>query len=171
MGVSKIKASYYWDRGFIGQGVNVAILDSGIHDHEYLNISGKVYMGNITYPYNDHGTQVTSIIGSQPECPKMTGVAYGCNIYDVNVSNENESITASNVIEGIEWCIDNNIRIMNLSFYIYSTPELTLLFETTLEKAYDHGIIIIAPSGNCNEDHLLSPARLPYTFGIGLVDR
>lgn len=62
-----------------------------------------------------------------------------------SITGEIESIQVSDVIAGIDWAVQNDIDIINLSFGS-DTPSNML--KAVLDMAYSKGILIVASAGN-----------------------
>ena len=64
---------------------------------------------------------------------------------------------ASDIIQGIEWCIDQNVHIINMSF---GTTESSKALELAISRAAEAGILLVAASGNTGgQNTVLYPAR------------
>jgi serine protease AprX len=116
--------------GVTGQGIGVAVIDSGISTHSALS---KKVVANVSFVTNDpgvadvygHGTHVAGIIAGQASAatyvtPLYTGgIAPGAQLINVRVLGGDGSGLTSDVIDGIDWAIANrakyNIRVINLS--------------------------------------------------------
>ena len=114
---------------FTGNGVGVAVIDSGTLTSGDLN--GKVvysssYIGSDTDEWG-HGTHVAStIVGTGENSEPGTGfpvqykgIAPGAHVISLRVLGADGSGLAGNVIAALDWCITNkslyNIRVINLS--------------------------------------------------------
>ncbi|MDA8217285.1 MAG: S8 family serine peptidase, partial [Dehalococcoidales bacterium] len=122
-----------WDLGYTGQGVGVAVLDSGIApvadltqpDNRIVARVDLVGDGADQADPGGHGTHVAGIIAGnghdslgEPSGP-FTGVAPKANLLDVRVIDATGGTHLSTVIEGVQWTIlhrrEYNVRVMNLS--------------------------------------------------------
>lgn len=152
------------NKGIFGEGIGVAVLDTGVFPHPDL-ISGRNrivafhdVLNGRKYPYDDngHGTHVCGIIGgngheSQGE---YRGVAPRCNIIGVKVLNYKGNGNVSDVLAGLQWVIDNkekyNIRVVNIS--VGTTSNDTLDENSALVKGvnavWDAGIVVVVAAGN-----------------------
>src|SRR5207244_2588747 len=114
--------------GVTGQGIGVAVLDSGISPHAALknvvaNVSKVTGNGSVLDQFG-HGTHVAGIIGGSASAAKYVtslytgGIAPGVKIVNVRVLGPDGTGYTSDVIAGIEWAINNralyNIRVINL---------------------------------------------------------
>ena len=162
--------------GLTGKGVRIGILDTGVRlDHPDLHLSGGVsFVQGITSPNDDngHGTHVAGIIAAQNNEIGSVGLAPEAQIYAVKVLDSNGEGNQSDVAAGINWAIEQDLDIINLSI---TSPSGSFLLEETLQKAYDHGMLIIAASGNypsaLNEKiNVLYPARYPTVIAVGSVN-
>ncbi|GAE95163.1 alkaline serine protease [Gracilibacillus boraciitolerans JCM 21714] len=160
-----------------GKGVKVGIIDTGISStHPDLKVQGGVSFVEGVSSFEDdngHGTHVAGIIAAQNNDFGVLGIAPEAHIYAIkSLNNEGEGRQAD-VIAGIEWAIEKELDIVNLSI---TTPQPTNALELTMRNAYQAGLIIIAASGNDKEgngqitDDILYPAKYPYVIGVGSVD-
>lgn len=144
----------FWGHGYTGAGVKVAVMDGGCQEHEDLNVSGGYNAYDPTQPYmrdyRDHGTHVAGIIGMVDNDKGYVGLAHGCDLYIVKLdNNEGGGLTRTAQIEGINWCIENDIDIVNCSFS--SMTDDSARREAFRVAAEDHGIIIVCSAGNRQE--------------------
>ena len=131
-----------------GQGINIAIIDTGIdYEHPQLrsrfgNRLGYDFVENNHDPMDleGHGTHV-----SGTACSDDYGVSLESRLFGVRVLDEEGSGSESDVIAGIEWCIKNEIDIANMSL---GSPHASRAFEKICGAAYDHGLMIVAAAGN-----------------------
>ena len=190
----EVGASQVWASGITGQGIGVAVVDTGIQDLPDFadpttgasRIVARVAVNpNATDTADEygHGTLVAGVVaGNSWPNPnkgvegKYLGVAPGANLIDVKVSDDRGLAYTSDVINGIEWAIahrqDDNIRVMNLSLQA-SVPESyhTSLLDAAVEHAWFSGILVVVAAGNGGPNSLLyPPANDPFVVTVGAVD-
>lgn len=161
--------------GLDGTGVGVAIIDSGVFNHDDLQKSSG--MGSrIVYSEsfipgdpstNDtygHGTHVAGIVAgnghdSQSGYPtQYIGVAPNANIINLRVLDANGSGTDSQVIAAIQRAIQlkstYNIRVINLSLgrNVYESYTLDPVCQA-VEAAWKAGIVVVVAAGNDGRDN------------------
>jgi len=174
-----------------GQGVTVAVVDSGVSDHVDLhssdpNISrvmGAVTFGGYATPNDEygHGSHVAGIIAGNGTASngKYQGVAPGVNLLNIRVSNDQGMTYTSDVVDGLQWIYDNkdayNIRVVNLS--INSTaPESyhTNPLDAAVEILWFNGITVVVAAGNNGTadgpSTLYPPANDPFVITVGAVE-
>jgi len=129
-----VGADLVWEAGVIGEGVTVAIVDTGISKHPGLKkkvkgIKGKRIVAWVDFVEDSkkprdphgHGTHIAGIIANaeKGQDAEWNGVAPGVRLVGVRVLNEFGFSDYETVIQGIQWVIDHkdkyNIRVMNLS--------------------------------------------------------
>ena len=188
--VTAIAADQLWNEaGYVqGQGVTVAVVDSGISQHNDLRdaagnsrILAQVdFTGNQGLPddYYGHGTHVAGIIGGNGALSgsKYMGIAPKVNLVDVRVTNDLGIGNLSDVVAGIQWIYDNknfyNIRIANLSLNS-TVPESyhTSPLNAALEILWFNGVVVVVSAGNNgNSGILYPPANDPFVITAGAVD-
>lgn len=173
-GVDRIDADLAWTAS-TGTGVKVAVLDTGIDlDHPDLkqNIKGGYNAINPKKSYNDdngHGTHVAGIIGAVDNSIGVIGVAPNVDLYIVKVLDGYGNGYLSDVIEGLQWSVNNGMQIINMSLGTTSdNPSL----HNAVKAVYDAGIIIVTSAGNLgpSENSVTYPAKYPETIAVSAVD-
>lgn len=174
-GIQTTKIPNAWNSGYTGRGVKIAVVDSGIALHNDLFISGGVSTVDYTSSYIDdqgHGTHVAGIIGARNNSYGVKGVAYESDIYAVKAFNQDGEAFLSDIIEGIDWAIENDMDIINLSA---GTQTASSAFHAVMDKAYNSGLLIVAAAGNDGNidgsgDTVDFPARYDSVIGVSAVD-
>lgn len=161
---SIIQLEYAHERGIYGEGVGVAILDTGIHPHPDFITGGNRIVAfhdvingrKMPYDDNGHGTHVAGIIGGNGSESKgeYIGVAPKCNIISVKVLNHKGNGNVSDVLAGLQWVVDNkdlyNIRVVNISVGTSSTDSMDedSALVRGVNAVWDAGIIVVVAAGN-----------------------
>ena len=171
-----IKAIHAEDaHGGSGQ-IKVAVLDSGADIMAKYPMAGFVNLVNPEENANGedctgHGTSVCSIIGQDSDEEGTRGVAgdeENVELYSVKVLDAYNQGPVSRVAEGIQWCIDHDIDIINMSF---GTDNYSACLEDAVQKAADAGILMVASVGNGGENSKVQyPAAFSEVVGVGSVD-
>ena len=65
---------------------------------------------------NGHGTHISGTIAAANELHGMIGVAPRATIYPMKAFDHNGTAFVSDIILGIEWCIRNQMDVVNMSF-------------------------------------------------------
>jgi serine protease AprX len=179
--------------GLTGQGVVVAVLDSGMASHKAL--TGKVIAsvsmiaGESTTDEYGHGTHVAGIItGSGSYAAGVTplytgGIAPGAQLVNVRVLGEDGVGNTSDVIAGIDWVIANksryHIKVINLSLgHAVTEPVGFDPLCAAVERASRAGIIVVAAAGNAGKladgtpvlGGIASPGNSPYAITVGATN-
>lgn len=175
-GVTATQATYAWHHGYTGKGVKVAVLDTGIDsDHDDLVLAGGVSFVDYTVSYDDdngHGTNVAGIIGAQNNDIGVVGMAPFAKLYAIKVLDATGTGYLSDLIAGIDWSIENNMDIINLSL---NTTIDSPALHRAVDEAYRSGLLVVAAAGNSgNEegtgDTMQYPAKYNSVISVGAVD-
>lgn len=175
--IEAVNAPHAWKDGYTGKGVKVAVLDSGISPHKELNIKGGVSTVKYTKLWYDdygHGTHVAGIIAAQPGIKKVNGmdvvgVAPDVELYAVKVMDRWGQGDLLDILKGIEWAIENDMDIINMSFGSESESQL---FKEMLDRAYEQGILLVSASGNEGNDHpVIYPAKFDSVIAVSSVEK
>ncbi|WP_311080832.1 S8 family peptidase [Paenibacillus polymyxa] len=173
-GVNYINAPLLWSRGVTGKNVRVAVLDTGV-DIMHPDLSRNLRNGyntinpsSLPIDDNGHGTMVAGIIAAQNNNIGVTGVSPDVELYPIKVLDRFGEGEIPNVIKGIDWCVNNNIDVMNLSFSIMKDNER---LHKSIKKALDSGIIIIASGSNTSGGPVGYPASYDGVFSVTSINK
>lgn len=169
-GVDRIDAEKVWNTT-TADTIKVAVIDSGIDlDHPDLqaNIKGGV---NTIYSFfsadddNGHGSHVAGTIAAINNTVGAVGVGHKIDLYAIKVLNSTGSGYISDIIEGIQWSINNKMNIINLS--LGSSSNVTALHDAVI-AAKNAGIVVIAAAGNSgpSDNSVLYPAKYPEVIAV-----
>ena len=190
-----VAASLFWSQGYMGKGVDVALIDSGVVPVEGLTAPGKVINGpdlsfesqSTDLRYLDtfgHGTHMGGIIAGgrvrvDPQTSFNVGIAPEARLLSLKVADVNGVTDVSQVIAAIDWVVqhrnDNgmNIRVLNLSFGTDGTQDYKLdPLSYAVEMAWHKGIVVVVSGGNAGfgTTKLNNPAYNPYVIAVGALD-
>lgn len=154
-----------------GDNVKVAVLDSGITAAEdvlvadYIDLTGSSNENPFFNDATGHGTSIASLIGASG-IGDMEGIAPGAEIYDVRVLDGSNIAPLSKIIEGIYWCIANDIDIINMSF---GTTAYSASLEQAVDAATEAGIVMVAAAGNNGAEaaNIDYPAAFDNVIAVG----
>lgn len=170
-GVSRVEADKAWVNT-TGKGVKVAVVDSGISKHKDLrdNIKGEF---NAIDPKKSaiddfgHGTHVAGIIAAKDNKIGVVGVAPDVDLYAVKVLDAMGAGYLSDLAEGIEWCINNEIQLINLSVELQKDYPL---LSYTINRALSADIIVVAAAGNTFGKSVTYPAAYEGVISVSAID-
>lgn len=170
-GVSQVQAIDAHALGATGEGIKVAVADTGIDwTHEDLNISGGASFVNGISSYRDdhgHGTHVAGTIAALDNEVGSIGVAPKVSLYSLKVLNSNASGDISSLISAVEWAMSQKINILNMSLEFYTHSKS---LERVLNKALSSGMLLIAAAGNRGTNTIAYPAAYQSVIAVGSVD-
>lgn len=163
-----------WTKFGMGEGVKVAVLDTGCDlDHPDLieNLLPGYNVINPNKPPEDdnmHGSHVTGILCASNNDIGMVGVAPKCKVIPVKVLDKNGSGNLENVALGIRWAADNGADIISMSL---GSPTPVQQVRKAIQYAAKKGIVTFVAAGNAgNTKEVFFPAAYPETMAIGSID-
>jgi len=166
------------NRQITGQGVTVALLDSGTAGVAGLNGTGKLTYGpDLSIESNGvltdqdtygHGTHLAGIIAGRDAAtlnattiPTLSpsvqlGVAPDANLLSIKLATTDGSTDVSEVIAALDWVTQHQtnadgskIRVVNLSFGTQSVQAYQLdPLAAAAENAWKHGLTVVVSGGN-----------------------
>lgn len=180
-----VGASYAYGLGCQGEGVGVAVLDSGV-DALHPDLRGRVaYAYNFINHTEDagddcgHGTHICGIIGGTGVASggKYQGLAPRCHFVSLKVLDRMGNGSSRSVIEALHWLIlhgsEYRVRLINIS--VGSTKEdfttKSGLLEA-VEEAWDAGFVICAAAGNRGPERssITAPGTSARVITVGCSD-
>ncbi|NLI91625.1 MAG: S8 family peptidase [Peptococcaceae bacterium] len=181
---SAIKADVLHSQAIKGEGITIAVVDTGIYPHQ--DLLGRIkafkdFVKNKTNPYDDngHGTHCAGDAAGDGAASNglYTGIAPKASLVGVKVLDRMGSGSLSSVMSGIQWCIDNqkllNINVLSLSLGSSATvPAADDPMVKAVEAAWDAGIIVCVAAGNEGPDEktISSPGISPKVITVGAMD-
>jgi N-acetylneuraminic acid mutarotase len=169
--IQRMKADELHDLNIYGDGVKIAVFDTGIDlGNNDMTVSGGTSFIEGVTSYDDdhgHGTAMAGILASQLNGTGLVGIAPGAEIYSVKVLDSTGQGTYSNLIEGIDWAINNGIDIITMSL---GGNDFSQILLDVIQDANNNNILVIAAAGNNGEENILFPANFPETVCVGAID-
>lgn len=179
-GLQAIEASKVWLMGIKGDGITIAVVDTGVNNnigdlkgnviHGYNALTGGTDFID-TEDSNGHGTQVASIIASNGKGLGLNGIAPSAKIMPIKVFDSSGEADVKNISLGIRWAADHGAKIINLSFGS-NTSDTALLEAIKYAQAID--CLIIAAAGNHSEGentNILYPASYSGVVSVGALNK
>ncbi|WP_280893055.1 MULTISPECIES: S8 family serine peptidase [unclassified Streptomyces] len=175
---AQIGAPKVWAEGDTGQGVKVAMLDTGA-DTEHPDLVGQVSDSASFVPdesditdYNGHGTHVASTIAGTGSASGGTerGVASGARLAVGKVLNAEGRGQESWIIAGMEWAArDQKARIISMSLG-GDGDKTDPMSEAADELSHETGALFVVAAGNSGPQSISSPGAADSALTVGAVD-
>lgn len=190
-----INAPDVWQQDYTGQGVVVAVIDTGV-DYTHPDLDNNIWINadeiaddgvdndgngyiddvlgwNFVEDNNDpmdtdgHGTHVSGTIAAENNDFGVTGVAYDANIMVLRALGD-EGGTNADIAEAIYYAVNNGAQVINLSLGGPDSPEI----EAALAYAASHNVLTVSASGNEGSPVPGYPAAhaTEYGLAVGAVD-
>lgn len=155
------------DRTEWGRGVKVAVLDTGVTDHQVFKATQVTHydLVNDGQTPNGHGTAMASLIAGQDAYDG--GVAPASQLLDIRVADVNGESNTALVAEGIMKAVDEGAQVINIS--LGTTGDATML-KNAIDYALDRGVVVVAAAGNEQQTTLAYPAGYEGVISVGAVD-
>lgn len=181
--LTTIGAPAAWQRGITGQGVVVAVLDSGV-DLLNADLAAKWRGGSNSWfdPYGEHdapvdltghGTQVLGVILGGDDGGVPIGVAPGAQWIAARIFNDRGRATTSAIHRALQWVLDPDgdpatddaPHVVNNSWSA-ANPGCQSDFAADLRALRAAGIVPVFAAGL---DVPIGPANLPDAFAVGAL--
>jgi serine protease AprX len=170
--------------GDTGQGVTVAVLDTGIDSLPDFSgrLIGGVDLTGGNNPFQDsygHGTFVAGLIAGDGTSSggQYSGEAPGANLVSIKVAGTSGMTDLATLISGLEWTADHagayGIKVLNISFGFQSSQSTVLNpLDQAVEAVWNSGIAVVTSAGNAGPFNgtILSPGDDPLAITAGALD-
>nr|WP_306010541.1 S8 family peptidase [Bacillus sp. MMSF_3328] len=163
-GVTILEAQSLWEQGYEGDGVVVAVLDTGVEkDHPDLKdriIGGKNFTDDGKpeeyFDFNGHGTHVAgTIAATNKNAAGVVGVAPGVKLLICKVLDAQGSGYFSWIAEAIRyasnWTGPNGEKVRVISMSLGGPDEVPDL-RKAIQEANDKEIAVVVAAGNEGDD-------------------
>ncbi|WP_345801760.1 S8 family serine peptidase [Microbacterium sp. AZCO] len=175
-----IHAPEAWAEGYTGDGVTVAVLDTG-YDDTHPDLAGRVLPESTSFvpdedvasDPNGHGTHVASTIAGTGAASGGThrGVADGANLLVGKILDSTGEGQDSWVIAGMEWAAQR-APIVSMSIGSMTPSDGTDIMDTALDEIADEtGTLFVVAAGNYGAPETIgSPGAARAALTVGSVD-
>jgi len=190
-GADHINADAALAAGHSGEGVKVAVLDSGVNFNHFdlrdnfdfsANELGYDFVSDDFFPEDvyGHGTHVAGTLAAASNGFGVVGVAPNAQIVALRVLDDNGQGTASRIIEALQWIQNYNaahpdspIRITNNS---YGTGSNSTQLGAAFDVLASSGVLHIGSAGNegspaGNGNNVGYPARYASVVAVAAIDK
>lgn len=182
-GVAMIQAKNMWSESSRGEGINIAIIDSGCDiEHESLK-DNIVFVRNFTDEDNKnpnividrvgHGTHVAGVIAANGNNNTVVGVAPWANLYILKAIDRSGSGKVGWVINAINYAVEKKVDIISMSL---GMPKDDPKMEKAIKHAVNNNILVVCAAGNegdgnANNFEYSYPASYVDVISVGAVNQ
>ena len=176
--VLKVNADQVWNLGYTGEGVLVAIIDSGVRlDH--ADLQGRFWDGGPEFPNhgydfyshdNDpsdthgHGTHVAGTIVGTGVSGTQTGIAPEAKIMVLKVFHGEDNLTEPTMwVEAMQFAVEHGADVLNMSLG-QPLPDagVKLMMRQACDNTLAAGVVAAVCAGNSRQIQMLTP--VPYNI-------
>lgn len=152
--VPLIQVPRVWESGLRGQGMRIAILDTGI-DPGHPDLAGRIaasatFADHSVVDENGHGTHVAGIAAGNGSASggQYRGVAPEASLYIGKVLGRDGSGMTSDVMAGIEWAVEQKAQVIGMSLGGAAPCDGSDALSVTCDAAVERGIVVCVAAGN-----------------------
>ena len=177
--VTQVNADQVWNMGYTGQGVVVAVIDTGVN-YNHLDLADHLWDGGTEFPnhgfdvYNDdndplddhgHGTHCAGTICGDGTAGSQTGIAPDATLMCIKCLSSTGRCSDLHVINSMQWAVEHGCDIMSMSLsgHEQSGAEQTI-FRNACVNTLTSGVIASMAAGN--EGNKLDQYPIPDNVGL-----
>lgn len=179
--IMQVNAPRVWSQGYTGQGVVVAVIDSGVNYYHW-DLADHLWDGGDEFPHhgidiynNDddpmddlgHGTHCAGTVCGDGTAGLVAGSAPDATLMCVKSINNEGYGGAVNFVKGMEWAVQHGCDVISMSLGIANAEiEDKILLRHTCESLLDAGVIAIICAGNEGAEFFLPLFPIPNNVRI-----
>ncbi|MDG4809305.1 S8 family serine peptidase [Micromonospora sp. WMMD1120] len=177
--VPQIGAPTAWAAGRDGNGVTVAVLDTGV-DATHPDLAGRVaeardFSGSgSARDGHGHGTHVAATIAGSGAASDglRKGVAPGARLLVGKVLDDGGSGYDSSIIAGMEWAAHSGAKVVSMSLGGDPTDGTDPMSQAVNDLTAETGALFVVAAGNAGAARTVgSPGAATAALTVGAVDR
>jgi len=175
-GLERLRVPQAWKHGYLGQGVVIAHLDTGvdashpalkgaIEKYAYINDNGQALERKGT-DSGDHGTHTAGTIAGRTVSGQNFGVAPQCRLVSAEVIEGGQVI--ARILGGLNWVVTHKPRALSMSLGLrgYHTD-----FEMIINVLRARDILPIIAVGNEGPFTSRSPGNYDSVLSVGAISK
>ncbi len=177
--IPMVNADDVWAMGYTGDGVVVAVIDTGVN-YNHVDVADHLWDGGAEFPHhgyntyynnNDpmdkygHGSHCAGTVCGDGTSGTKTGIAPNATLMCVKALSDEGAGTVDHINNGMEWAIEHQADVLSLSLGIpnSTTTERTILRRTCV-NALNLGIVAAIAAGN--EGNMQWQAPIPNNVRV-----
>jgi subtilisin family serine protease len=189
-GQTIVNAPAAWSEGVTGEGITVAIIDSGV-DTTHPQIQPRLLINRDEIPANEidddhngyvddvtgydfdkrtglvtdgsgHGTHVSGIILADHSTGLVKGLAPGASLLPLDFMDDSGTGSLGVAIEAMHYAASRGARIINAS---WGGAPCSLTLQKEIQDLATHGILFVSAAGNDGVNIEAAP-EYPASFGL-----
>lgn len=167
-----------FDRQTAGNGVRVAVIDSGI-DHMHPELEGKVvafkdFTDEGRGDLCGHGSHCAGTIAAQNTGNHgVLGISPGAELIDAKIFDESGTGNTMSIAAAVRWAADNGAKVISMSLGGgHQTDGSSLLSRVCENVAIEQDVVIVIAAGNDGQAGSISiPGDTPSALTVGAIDK
>ena len=161
--ITQVNANDVWGLGTTGEGVIVAVIDTGVN-YDHVDLKDHLWDGGSDYPYhgwdfinNDnnpmddhsHGTHCAGTICGDGTSGTQTGMAPDATLMCLKVFGSDGGTTFDAVQSSVEFAIDHGADVLSCSFgSTYPNAYISELYREVFTNVLYAGVVAAVSAGN-----------------------
>ncbi|MBQ8957888.1 MAG: S8 family peptidase [Bacteroidales bacterium] len=177
--VYQVNADKVWELGYRGEGVIVAVVDSGVN-YDHLDLAEHLWDGGVAFPHHGydivngdddpmddkgHGTHCAGTVLGNGAAGSLTGMAPDATLMCVKSIDAEGFGGSANIAGGMEWSVEHGCDLISMSLGMVNSelPDRELLRRTCV-SILDAGIVAAVCAGN--EGHIQFYSPIPNNIRV-----
>lgn len=169
-GVAHVGARTAHADGIRGEGVDVAVLDTGIAGgHPDLTVESGVPLADGVNSWRDesgHGTHAAGVIGASDNDRGVVGVAPAARLHAVRVFERAAYGDIDRIAAGLRWAAEREVDVASVSLTTRIPSEE---LQAAARTAADAGVVVVAATTPENTDRAGFPAAYDSVVSVAGV--
>jgi len=149
-----IQVPRLWQEGLSGEGVRLAVVDTGI-DPQHPDFAGRIaastdFTGEGPVDQHGHGTHCAGVAAGSGAASqgRYRGAAPQATLYTAKVLRANGEGMMSDVMAGVEWAVHQGVQVISLSLGGPGPCDGHDALAETCDAAVEAGVVVCVAAGN-----------------------
>ena len=177
--VTQVNANQVWNLGYTGQGVVVAVIDTGVN-YNHLDLADHLWDGGPDFPYhgydvynNDnnpmddhgHGTHCAGTVCGDGTAGSQTGMAPDATLMIVKCLGADGRGSNTQVMNAMQWAVEHGCDVISMSLGGHGHSAAAQTMERNVcVNVLNAGVIASIAAGNEGDEMYMHP--IPDNVGL-----